>query len=35
MLVDEARAVDETEHARLVAEAEAGGVRSTGKPAGS
>jgi uncharacterized protein YbaR (Trm112 family) len=33
MLIDEATAVDDAEHARLVAKAEAEGVRSTG-PAG-
>ena len=30
MLIDEATAVDDTEHARLIALAEAGGARSTG-----
>ncbi len=34
MLIDEARAVDATEHARLMAEAEAAGVPSTGGAAG-
>jgi uncharacterized protein YbaR (Trm112 family) len=35
MLIDEATAVDEQEHARLVAKAEAGGARTTGETAGS
>jgi uncharacterized protein len=32
MLIDESVAVDDTEHARLVAKAEAGGVQETGTP---
>ncbi|MGP0107626.1 MAG: Trm112 family protein [Acidimicrobiales bacterium] len=35
MLIDEATAVDATEHARLMAKAEAGGARSTGGAAGA
>jgi uncharacterized protein YbaR (Trm112 family) len=35
MLIDEAETVDDAEHERLVAKAEADGVRSTGEPAGS
>jgi uncharacterized protein len=35
MLIDEATAVDDTEHARLMALADAGGVPTTGEPAGS
>ena len=35
MLIEEATAVDDTEHARLMAEADAGGAVSTGQPAGS
>jgi uncharacterized protein len=31
MLIDEATAVDEPEHARLVAKAESGGARTTGQ----
>jgi uncharacterized protein len=32
MLIDEASAVDDSEHARLMAKADADGVRSTGSP---
>ncbi len=32
MLIDESVAVDEAEHARLLAKADAGGVPETGKP---
>ena len=32
MLIDEATAVDEAEHQRLVAKADAGGARTTGEP---
>jgi uncharacterized protein len=32
MLIDESVEVDDTEHARLMAKAEAGGVQETGKP---
>jgi uncharacterized protein YbaR (Trm112 family) len=35
MLIDEATAVDEPEHARLMAKADAGGARTTGEPGGS
>jgi uncharacterized protein YbaR (Trm112 family) len=35
MLIDEAIAIDDTEHARLMAKAEAGGARSTGGTAGA
>jgi uncharacterized protein YbaR (Trm112 family) len=35
MLIDEAVTVDEAEHARLVAKAEAGGATETGTPAPS
>lgn len=35
MLIDEATAVDEAEHARLMAEADAGRARTTGETAGS
>ena len=35
MLIDESTTVDEAEHARLVAKAEAGGARSTGEAAES
>ncbi|HEY5098088.1 MAG TPA: Trm112 family protein [Acidimicrobiales bacterium] len=35
MLIDEATAVDPTEHDRLMAKADAGGSVSTGGPAGS
>jgi uncharacterized protein YbaR (Trm112 family) len=35
MLIDEATTVDDAEHARLVAKAEAEGVRSTGPAASS
>jgi uncharacterized protein YbaR (Trm112 family) len=35
MLIDEATAVDDAEHARLVAKADAGGAVSTGEGSGS
>ncbi len=35
MLIDEATEVDEQEHARIMAKAEAGGARTTGEPAPS
>ena len=35
MLIDEATAVDETEHTRLMAKADGGGARSTGEASGS
>ena len=35
MLIDEATAVDEPEHARLMAKAESGGARTTGETGGS
>jgi uncharacterized protein len=35
MLIDDATTVDDVEHDRLVAKAEAGGAVSTGGPAGS
>ncbi len=35
MLIDEATAVDEPEHARLMAKAESGGVPTTGETGGS
>jgi uncharacterized protein YbaR (Trm112 family) len=35
MLIEEATAVDDTEHARLMAEADAGRAVSTGQPASS
>jgi uncharacterized protein YbaR (Trm112 family) len=35
MLIDEATAVDEQEHSRLMAKVEAGGVQTTGETAGS
>jgi uncharacterized protein YbaR (Trm112 family) len=35
MLIDEASAVEEAEHTRLMAEADAGRAQSTGRPAGS
>jgi uncharacterized protein len=35
MLIDEAVAVDEQEHTRLTAKAEAGGAKTTGETAGS
>ncbi len=35
MLIDEATAVDDTEHARLLAKADAGGASTTGDAGGS
>ncbi len=35
MLIDEATAVDDAEHARLMALADSGAARTTGQPAGS
>jgi uncharacterized protein YbaR (Trm112 family) len=35
MLIDEATAVDEAEHSRLLAKAEAGGAKTTGDTGGS
>jgi uncharacterized protein YbaR (Trm112 family) len=35
MLIDEATTVDDAEHARLTAKAEAGRAQTTGEPAGS
>ncbi len=35
MLIDEARAVDDEEHARLTAKAESGGARTTGDTSAS